>query len=233
MVPSASRAGPRQMALDLALPESLARDDFLEAACNAQPLRLVEAWPDWPARVVALVGPPGAGKSHLGAIWADLAGARRLAARDLAGTAPADALATGALLLEDAGPKTSEVALFHLINAAKEEDAFVLITAREAPVAWGVGLKDLASRLRALPAVTLAEPEDSLLRAVLVKLFADRQLLVDNDVIEFLARRMERSLDAARRLVAAIDREALETGRRLTRPLAAQVLDRVMQPNLI
>jgi chromosomal replication initiation ATPase DnaA len=224
MVPSASRAGPRQMALDLALPESLARDDFLEAACNAQALRLVESWPDCP---------PGAGKSHLGAIWADLAGARRLAARDLAATAPADALATGALLLEDAGPKTSEVALFHLINAAKEEDAFVLVTAREAPVAWGVGLKDLASRLRALPAVTLAEPEDGLLRAVLVKLFADRQLLVDADVVEYLARRMERSLDAARRLVAAIDREALETGRRLTRPLAAQVLDRVMQPNLI
>ncbi len=233
MVPSASRAGPRQMALDLALPESLARDDFLEAACNAEALKLVESWPDWPARVVALVGPPGAGKSHLGAIWADLSGARRLAARDLAGTVPADALAPGALLLEDAGPKTSEVALFHLINAAKEEDAFVLVTAREAPVAWGVGLKDLASRLRALPAVTLAEPEDGLLRAVLVKLFADRQLLVDNEVVEYLARRMERSLDAARRLVAAIDREALETGRRLTRPLAAQVLDRVMQPNLI
>lgn len=233
MIPSAPRAGPRQMALDLALPESLARDDFLEAACNAEALKLVESWPDWPARVVALVGPPGAGKSHLGAIWADLSGARRLAARDLAGSAPADALATGALLLEDAGPRTSEVALFHLINAAKEEDAFVLITAREAPVTWGVGLKDLVSRLRALPAVTLAEPEDALLRAVLVKLFADRQLLVDNDVVEYLARRMERSLDAARRLVAAIDREALETGRRLTRPLAAQVLDRVMQPNLI
>jgi hypothetical protein len=198
MVPSASRAGPRQMALDLALPESLARDDFLEAACNAEALKLVESWPDWPARVVALVGPPGAGKSHLGAIWADLSGARRLAARDLAGTVPADALATGALLLEDAGPKTSEVALFHLINAAKEEDAFVLVTAREAPVAWGVGLKDLASRLRALPAVTLAEPEDGLLRAVLVKLFADRQLLRRRRSWSPISwRRMERSLEAA------------------------------------
>jgi chromosomal replication initiation ATPase DnaA len=232
MVPS-PKAGPRQMALDLALPESLARDDFLEASCNAEALRLVEAWPDWPARVMALVGPPGAGKSHLGAIWADLAGARRLAARDLAGTTPADALATGALLLEDAGPKTSEVPLFHLINSAKEEQAFVLMTTREAPVSWGAGLKDLASRLRAVPVVTLAEPEDGLLRAVLVKLFADRQLVADAEIVEFLARRMERSLDAARRLVAELDRETLETGRRLTRPLASQVLERVMQPNLI
>lgn len=233
MVACAPRGGPRQMALDLTLPESLSRDDFLAAPCNQTALGLVESWPDWPARVVALVGPPGAGKSHLGAIWADLAGARRLAARDIQGTTPGDALATGALLLEDAGPKTSEVALFHLLNTAREEDAFVLMTAREAPVSWGVGLKDLASRLRALPSVALAEPEDGLLRAVLVKLFADRQLVVDAEVVEYLARRMERSLDAARRLVAALDREALETGRRLTRPLAAQVLDRVMQPNLI
>ena len=232
MVPTAPRPGPRQMALDLALPESLSRDDFLPAPCNAAALGLVEGWPDWPAKTVALIGPPGAGKSHLGSIWADIAGARRVAARDLAGIVPADALATGALLLEDAGPRTSEVALFHLLNAAREEDAFLLLTAREAPVSWGVGLKDLASRLRALPVVALEEPEDALLRAVLVKLFADRQLVVDGDIVEYLARRMERSLDAARRLVAELDREALETGRRLTRQLAAQVLDRVMQPNL-
>ncbi len=233
MVPSATRSGPRQMALDLALPESLSRDDFLAAPCNETALGLIESWPDWPSKVVALVGPPGAGKSHLGAIWADMAGARRLAARDLTGSNPAEALATGALLLEDAGPRTSEVALFHLLNSAREEDAFVLMTAREAPVSWGTGLRDLASRLRALPVVAVAEPEDGLLRSVLVKLFADRQLVVDAEIVEFLARRMERSLDSARRLVAELDREALETGRRLTRPLASQVLDRVMQPTLI
>jgi chromosomal replication initiation ATPase DnaA len=233
MSSDAFRGGPRQMALDLALPESLARDDFLEAPCNSEALALIDAWPDWPAPVVALVGPPGAGKSHLGSIWADVSGARRRAARDLAGGSPADALATGALLLEDAGPRTSEVPLFHLINAAKEEGAFVLMTAREAPVSWGTSLRDLASRLRALPVARLAEPEDALLRAVLVKLFADRQMVADGEVVEFLARRMERSLDAARRLVAALDRESLETGRRLTRPLAAQVLDRIMQPTLI
>lgn len=233
MIPSAFGAGPRQMALDLALPESHARDDFLAAPCNAAALRLVDSWPDWPAPVVALVGPPGSGKSHLGAIWADTTGARRLSARDLAGTAPADALATGALLLEDAGPKTAEVALFHLLNSAREDKAFVLMTAREAPLSWGTGLKDLASRLRALPVVTLAEPEDGLLRAVLVKLFADRQMLADAEIVEYLARRMERSLDAARRLVGALDRETLEQGRRLTRPLAARVLERIMQPNLI
>lgn len=233
MTPAATKAGPRQMALDLALPESLSRDDFLEAPCNRTALSLIEAWPEWPARAVALVGPPGAGKSHLGAIWADLAGARRLAARDIAGTTPAEALATGALLLEDAGPGTPEVGLFHLLNSAREEGAYLLMTAREPPVSWGTGLRDLASRLRAIPTVALEEPEDGLLRAVLVKLFADRQLAVDAEIVEFLARRMERSLDAARRLVAALDREALETGRRLTRPLAAQVLDRVMQPNLL
>jgi chromosomal replication initiation ATPase DnaA len=215
------------------LPESLSRDDFLEAPCNTEALSLIERWPDWPGPVVALVGPPGAGKSHLGAIWADLSGARRVAARDLPGLDLTEAFATSALLVEDAGPSSSEVALFHLLNSAREEGASMLLTTREPPVAWGVGLKDLASRLRALPAVSLHQPDDGLLRAVLVKLFADRQLLVDADVVEYLARRMERSLDSARRLVAEIDRAALEGGRRLTRHLAGDVLDRIMQPSFL
>ncbi|MEI8145790.1 MAG: DnaA/Hda family protein [Alphaproteobacteria bacterium] len=232
-MPNTSRAAPKQLALDLALPESFGRDDLLDSPCNGEALAMVERWPDWPAPALALVGPPGAGKSHIGAIWADLAGARRIAARDLADVAPVDALATGAVLVEDAGPKTSEVALFHLINAVKEQSAWMLITAREAPLSWGVSLKDLASRLRALPVVNLQEPDDPLLRAVLVKLFADRQMMVDAEVIEFVARRMERSLDTARRLVADLDRLTLEEGRRLTRPLAAAVLDRVLQPTML
>ena len=96
-------------------------------------LRLVDGWPDWPGRIVVLVGPEGSGKSHLAAIWAEHSGARFLAARSLAGSDPPAALATGALVVEDlATGRFDETALFHLLNLAREEAAYVLLTARSA-----------------------------------------------------------------------------------------------------
>src|SRR6185312_3578552 len=145
----ARRAGPRSMSaprqLALALPhaESFAREDFLAGAPNEAALAMIERWPDWPDRVLALVGPEGAGKSHLAAIWAEIAGARRVSARALGETDLMAALATGALVIEDAreSPEQDdeaqrsrsaldERALFHLLNLIREEEAYLLITAR-------------------------------------------------------------------------------------------------------
>jgi chromosomal replication initiation ATPase DnaA len=186
-------------------------------------LGLVERWPDWPARVVAIVGPEGSGKSHLADIWANKSGARRLSARALDQTAVPRALATGALALENVAEPLDEVALFHLLNLAKEDDATVLLTARQPPAQWAIRLPDLVSRLRALPVVELAAPDDTLLRAVLVKLFVDRQLAVDESLISYLVARIERSFAAARAAVAALDREALRQRRPVTRALAAEL----------
>src|SRR5262249_46367837 len=148
-------------------------------ASNEAALSLVERWPDWPDRALAIVGPEGAGKSHLAAIWADITGARRVSARVLDETDLPAALATGALVVEDAAEGVDERALFHLLNLMRQQNAFVLITARTPPAMWRVPLADLASRLRAIPTVQLRPPDDALLRAVMVKLFADRQLAVD------------------------------------------------------
>jgi chromosomal replication initiation ATPase DnaA len=202
---------------------NFSRDDFLEGPSNAMALRLVERWPDWPARVVAIVGPEGSGKSHLADIWANKTGARRLSARALDQTAVPRALATGALALENVTEPLDEVALFHLLNLAKEDDATVLLTARQPPTHWAIRLPDLVSRLRALPVVELAAPDDTLLRAVLVKLFVDRQLAVDESLIRYLVARIERSFAAARAAVAALDREALRQRRPVTRALAAEL----------
>lgn len=220
-----ARAVPRQLALALSHAESFAREDFLRGPPNEAALALIEQWPNWPARVVALVGPHGSGKSHLAAIWGSHAGARFLAGRALGPAHVPAALATGALVLEDVtADDLDQPALFHLLNLAREEDAFVLLTARTAPVGWTTGLADLASRLRAIPVVTLAPPDDALLRAVLVKLFADRQLMVDEGLVAYLATRLERSFAAARAAVDALDREALRRKRPVTRSLAAEVL---------
>jgi len=217
-------SAPRQLALALPHAESFAREDFLMGAPNQAALAMVERWPDWPDRALALIGPEGAGKSHLAAIWAELAGARRVSARALGETNLMAALATGALVIEDASVPLDERALFHLLNLIREEEAFLLITAQAAPALWGTALPDLASRLRAVPTVALSAPDDALLRAVLVKLFADRQLDVDGNLLSYLATRIERSFAAARAAVEALDREALRLKRPVTRALAAELL---------
>jgi chromosomal replication initiation ATPase DnaA len=185
---------------------------------------LIERWPDWPSRTVLLRGPEGSGKSHLAAIWARQSGARTLSPRVLDNAEVPVALATGALVLENLSEGGfDEAALFHLLNLAREERAYLLITARTAPATWRIGVADLASRLRALPVVALTAPDDALFRAVLVKLFADRQLAVDESLVSFLATRIERSFAAARSAVARLDREALRLRRPVTRALAGEL----------
>jgi len=216
-------ATPRQLALALEHTESFAREDFLGGPSNAAALKLIDLWPDWPHRAVMLTGPEGSGKSHLAAIWAQAAGARLTAARALTESLVPGALATGAVVVEDlADGAFDERALFHLLNLAREEAAFVLLTARTAPTRSAI--RDLGSRLKALPVVALAPPDDALLRAVLVKLFADRQLAVDESLIGYVAMRIERSFAAVRAVVARLDGEAMRQKRPLTRALAAELL---------
>jgi chromosomal replication initiation ATPase DnaA len=215
---------PRQLVLALGHAESFAREDFLSGPSNAAALALVDRWPDWPARAMVLVGPEGSGKSHLAAIWAGMAGARVLSARFVGDTGLPAAFATGALVVEDLEPDgLDERALFHLLNLAREEDAFVLFTARSVPAGFPVAIRDLASRLRALPAVTLAPPDDALLRALIVKLAADRQIGVDEGVVNYLVNRIERSFAAARAAVTELDRESMRLRRPVTRALAAEL----------
>jgi len=218
-------SGPRQLAFDLALAPAFGRDDFLVSPANAAALALIDRWPDWPSRVVALVGPAGSGKSHLAAIWAQAAGAAVASASALAATDVPALTATGAVVVENAPGRTlDERALFHLINLAREQRLGVLIVSREDPARWPVRLPDLASRLKAATAVQIQPPDDGLLRAVLVKLFADRQLQVDESAISYLVARMHRSLGEARDLVAEIDARALADRAPVTRPLISKVL---------
>jgi chromosomal replication initiation ATPase DnaA len=216
--------GPRQLVLALDHAVSFAREDFLSGPSNHAALKLVERWPDWPDRIMVLTGPQGAGKSHLAAIWAEAAGARVLAAKLLEETDLPGALATGALVVEDLEPAgLDERALFHLINLAREERAYVLLTARTSPAAFPLAIRDLQSRLRALPSVSLAPPDDLLLRSLIVKLAADRQLAVDEGLVNYLANRIERSFAAAHAAVVRLDEEAMRQHRPVTRALAAEL----------
>lgn len=216
---------PQQLALTLPHAESLSRDDFLEGPSNAAALGLIDRWPDWPAAMLAICGPEGAGKSHLAAIWAARAGARIVAARTLTVAEVPEALATGAVVLENVEPGAfEEHALFHLLNLAREQGAYVLMTARSLPSGWRLEVPDLASRLRAVPVVNVAPPDDALLRGLIVKLCADRQMAIDEALVNYVASRIERSFAAAHAIVARLDEEALRLRRPVTRALAAELL---------
>jgi chromosomal replication initiation ATPase DnaA len=216
---------PRQLAFALPHAESLTRDNFLEGPANEAALSLIERWPDWPNRVMWFAGEEGCGKSHLATIWAERSGARVVSAHALTAASVPNALATGALVVEDLKANDfDERALFHLMNLAREDTAFVLMTARVPPSAFEIELRDLRSRLRAVPVVSLASPDDLLFRALIVKFCADRQMAVDESLVGYLASRIERSYAAARRTVEFLDTEALRLGRPVTRALAAELL---------
>jgi chromosomal replication initiation ATPase DnaA len=218
-------SSPRQLTFRWPHWPSFAREDFLPAPSNQEALITVEAWPNWAGRMLMLVGPAGAGKSHLGAIWARRAGAIRCAGGSLEERSLEVCSRATAVLIEDAEEaKDAEQILFHLANAALQNNVWLLVTSRAAPDAWGLRTPDLLSRLRLAPIVRLGAPDIELTQAVLFKLFSDRQLEVEAHVIAFIALRIERSLGAARELVAALDNEALTEGRRITRAMASNAI---------
>ncbi len=213
----------RQLAFDLPSAEAMTREHFFVAPSNALALQAVEGWQDWPGRKQMIVGPEGSGKTHLAHIWAALSGAVILQAPDLAATDIAT-LSARAVVVEDADRiGAAEAQLFHLHNVVTSRGA-LLLTARTPPRDWGLALADLKSRMQATPIAQLDGPDDSLLSAVLVKLFADRQVAVPPNVIPYLVSRMPRSIGAARGLVAALDARALAAGRPITRALAGELL---------
>jgi chromosomal replication initiation ATPase DnaA len=225
---SGEKPPARQLAFDLPLDPRFGREDFLVSPSNEHAYALIEGWPDWPDPVLCLSGPRGSGKSHLASIWATAAHAWTVDAFEIDPGRVAHLVSAGALVIEDCdrgGP--DEAALFHLLNLAREKGSFVLLTGEGEPDRWGFSTPDLVSRLRLAPGVALAPPDDALLRAVLVKLFMDRQLVVDLSVVEMIAMRLPRSLAKAVEIVALLDREGLSRGRRITRPLAASVLSAV------
>jgi chromosomal replication initiation ATPase DnaA len=214
-----------QLALDFPRRTALGRADFLVSACNVDALGWVERWPDWPTPALLIHGPAGSGKTHLAHLWQARSGAVIVPAEALQRPEPAmeAAAAAPAIAVEDA-EAAPEVPLLHLHNWCCERGAPLLLLSRHAAGAWPIGLPDLASRLRSLPSVGIAAPDDRLLGAVLIKHFIDRGLHVAPGVIAYLVRRMERSFAATAELAAVLDRLAMGSGGAVTIPLARRVL---------
>ncbi len=219
---------PNQLTLDLALPPpTYAREDFVVADGNREALAWIDRWPDWPAPALSLNGPTGCGKTHLGRIWAARSGAIVMTGGDLDGMSVADLTslaATSPAIVIEAPERAPERGLFHLYNLVRERGGHMLLISDAPPARWAIALPDLASRLRAAPAVAVAPPDDELLGSIILKQLADRQLHAGAGVVQYLVSHMERSADAARRVVAALDGRALIERREIDRRLAMDVL---------
>jgi chromosomal replication initiation ATPase DnaA len=217
-----TRAG--QLIFDLPHRPALGAEDFLISASNSAAAAIIDRWPDWPNPALVVVAPPRAGKTHLANVWRARSKALRRTARTLSEADVANS--SGALLVEDLDQGIAEErVLFHLLNLVREQRLSLLLTSALAPGELRVALPDLRSRLRALPVAIIAAPDPALLRAVLVKHFADRQLAVEPHVVGYIALHMEQSMAAAAAVVAEIDRRALAEHRKVTRALAAEVLE--------
>lgn len=222
----AEREAGEQLPLVFSHAAASGRDDLLVSDRLAAAVAIIDSWPNWPSPVVILTGPAGSGKSHLAEIWRQLSGARDIP--PVEGAEAALEAARGPVLFEDADREGfDEVELFHVINSVRENGRSLLITSRSWPLSWPVGLPDLRSRLKAATMVEIGEPDEELLSQVIVKLFSDRQLNIDDKIAGYIVQRMERSLAAAQDIVDRIDRLALSRRTKITRSLAAEVLNRL------
>lgn len=191
---------------------------------NREAVEWIDRWPAWPGHALALFGPAGCGKSHLAQVFALKAGALALASPDLTPEAVGAQVGRYRAFVLEEGAAADERALFHLFNAVREGRGSLLLTGREPPARWDIGLADLRSRLASIPAVRIAPPDDAMMEAVVVKLFADRQLTVAPDVLAYLLRRMDRSFASARAFVARADKESLAGKRPITVPFVKTLI---------
>lgn len=226
---------PEQLAFALPVREALGREDFLVSEANAAAVAALSDPDAWPLGKMALVGPKASGKTHLVHVWAAETGATIVAARALSGTDVARLAKSGAIAVEDAdrlgGDGEAEAALFHLHNIVQAAGGRLLLTGRAAPARWPIALPDLKSRLDSIATAVLGPPDDALLGSVIVKHFADRQIDIPPNVVNYLVRRIDRSFAGARDIVRRLDRAALSEGRPITRTLAARLLDTPPEEN--
>lgn len=224
----------QQMLLDLPVKPNYSEIDYVESSCNWEATQWIYRWPDWPMKMIAIYGEPGCGKTHLAHIWQGKTGARFLTSHDIPNLSPQDALEeASAIILDDADflfqkeesqdTAATENWMFHFYNLAKEKGVDLLLCSLLPPTQWTVTLPDLRSRLATILSVSVNPPDEEALKAVLFKLCSERGMTLSVDVGEYILRRVERSFDRIRSLVAILDHHTLSQHRQLTLGLVREV----------
>lgn len=215
---------PDQLAFDWPTGVALGPDDFFVSEANAKAFAMLSAPDTWPERKLAIIGPKGSGKSHLARVFEGQTDAVLHKACDLAGGFQT---AATTVIIEDMErlPRSAEEPVFHLHNNLRNAGGLLLLTSCLPPSRWPIALPDLASRMQATTVAQIENPDDALLSALIMKLFADRQINPQPNLVQYLAARIERSFAAAADIVARLDAAALAQGRKINTALAAELLD--------
>lgn len=203
-----------QIPLSLPPQNCMSREDFMVSDCNAEAFRMIDAWPDWLTSGLVIYGSKGCGKTHLAHIFADkvmqnsakpikvgIVKAAQLTVTRVKRLAQENA----SIVVEDIEPKIDNEALFHLFNIYNTAGRYMLLTSENAPTRMRFALKDLQSRLNMLPSIEIKEPDDVMLQTLIVKLFNDRQLLISEEILNYIMNNAQRSFAYIQALVEAVD----------------------------
>jgi DnaA regulatory inactivator Hda len=219
-----------QLRLKLERERSFKREDFILSEANRYAVNTLDRWPRWHGQALALVGPSGSGKTHLATDWARKHDALTLSHQNHAEQLIEVSDRPRPVLIEDADRFDDEEALFHLFNLALQPGGGLLLTGQSEPASWKVSLPDLRSRLNATEVAELGPPDDDILLNVLRRLFRERNIKANDELLAYLMRRISRSVPEAEKVVAQLDEAADTQQRPVTRALARQILE--LEPDL-
>lgn len=213
--------------LPLDLPPAFDQQNFIVSPSNKEAYEWIKRWPNWPHPCLSIYGEMGCGKTHLSHIWQAETQAKRLNGRDF-DKAKLESLLEGLNLfvLDNADFVQDEEKFFHFYNHIIPSKGGMLLLSPTPPARWTTHLPDLQSRLKTVPAIKISPPDEKLIGNVLQKLFQDKQVKVDQSVIEFLLKHMERSFESAKTWVEKLDTLALSQKRNITIPLVREILEK-------
>ena len=224
----------KQIPLNFNPAPDYSRDDFMVSSCNLQAIRAIDSWPEWSFFSYVLYGPKGCGKSHLAHIFAEhvtriyykpiavkIINAREITTHKVSSLHKESPF----LVVEDLSPKANNEALFHLFNLYQNEGGHILFTSENAPARMHFTLPDLQSRLNIIPSIAISEPDDQMLTALIVKLLNDRQLMVTQDILNYIIQNMQRSFSFAIKLVEEIDFISLAKKRAVSTAIVKEAIE--------
>ncbi|MDY6408186.1 MAG: DNA replication protein [Pseudomonadota bacterium] len=213
-----------QLPLMLSYRKDLERGDFVVAPCNREAVSWIDKWPNWPVPCVLIYGEKGSGKTHLASIFSEY----RIEAESL--TDQFMPYFQKKIVVENVENVASEEALFHLINFMRDLGGYLLLTARQVP---NFQLTDLKTRIQAIPKAAIGLPDEAFIKQVLVQIFSDRQIVVDDAVLDYAVMHMPRSFKAVQDLIQTADALSLAQGRKITIPVIKETLIKIGEVNAI
>lgn len=216
----------RQTTLDFPTPDNHARRRFIIGACNAMAADWIDRWPEWPGMIRALIihGPRCSGKTHLASIWSESNAATTLThLKDgIDHVNPANHY-----VLDGIAPNANwpDDMLFLVLTRFTGAEGSLLLLADQSPASMPWKLADVTSRLAVMNTAQITTPDDAMLHDLLQKLADDKGLALDEDIIAYMVKRMERGYETAVQTIQALDEMSITEKKKVNLAMARKILN--------